>query len=250
MHDIARASSDQAVSQRSSIGSRRNTAVEPLADAPKPPSPYEDLAKNQTQILLESAKQSNKKVLAPIPRVPLPKADDSSDDEPPSYLDIALQNHDRAKQTFADRNRAAQANPVPSALVPVPRQNLRQNASAKLVPLDDPAQARLASVPNSNGKASVRSLANNDVSAGASAAGDNGDGSGQKYGLPGASQIAASASAVQVSLDSGDMLAKARVRRVVKKKKKKKAEPAAADEQDSNEPVIHGLSDARQAKAQ
>ena len=63
-------------------------------------------------------RSSNKKVLAPIRKAPpLLSGDESSDDEPPSYLDIALGHHDLVKQTFADRNKAAQANPIPSAMI-------------------------------------------------------------------------------------------------------------------------------------
>ena len=84
-------------------------------------------------------KKTNKKVLAPIRDVPLPSGPDSSDDEPPSYLEIALTHHDKVKQTFVDRNRLAHANPIPSALVaPKPQGRLRQNPSI-LVAVDDPA---------------------------------------------------------------------------------------------------------------
>ena len=105
-------------------------------------------------------------MLAPIstarPTLP-PSGEDSSDDEPPSYLDIALSNHERVRQNFADRNRAAHANPVPSALLAAkPTGRAKINASSKLVPLDDPAQARLASVSVQQTKPSAPSQLNTD----------------------------------------------------------------------------------------
>ena len=72
---------------------------------------------------MESASKPNTQRLAPIENAPIPTSthDEVSDDEAPFYLDLVMNHHERTKQNMESRNQEASNNPIPSALVSLPK---------------------------------------------------------------------------------------------------------------------------------
>ena len=208
---------------------RQKTLI-PLNAVPKLPSPY-GANKSHTQLVLEGDQKSNRKVLKPLEHTPA-HGSESSDEDPPNYLDVILGNHDKSRASLQGRNKSALANPVPSALQPPQSKTVGRNIAVKQKKLtktiEPPSiQADLESsvkVPQPYRNASIASLDESLISASAAAGG-------------------------------GELPTRRIKKKVVKKKKKGTLGPGvtvpqkpAEIEKDGKKVVIHGLSEVKAAR--